>query len=95
MPSNVPLLEEAAAKLKHLLPEVIFVGGAVLDLRDEQFLELQLGPPMAKVTILLCCYQPCRSPCFKTYLFSCLNVFRILFGSMLDYPACICTKHGW
>ena len=32
MASNLPLLEEAAAKLKHLLPEVVFVGGATLDL---------------------------------------------------------------
>jgi predicted nucleotidyltransferase len=32
MASNLPLLEEAAAKLKHLLPEVVFVGGSTLDL---------------------------------------------------------------
>lgn len=32
MASNVPLLEEAAEKLKHLLPEVVFVGGSTLDL---------------------------------------------------------------
>ncbi len=32
MSSNLPLLEEAAAKLKHLLPEVVFVGGSTLDL---------------------------------------------------------------
>jgi hypothetical protein len=31
MASNLPLLEEAA-KLKHLLPEVVFVGGSTLDL---------------------------------------------------------------
>ncbi len=32
MSSNLPLLEDAAAKLKHLLPEVVFVGGSTLDL---------------------------------------------------------------
>jgi hypothetical protein len=32
MASNLPLLEEAAAKLKHLLLEVVFVGGSTLDL---------------------------------------------------------------
>ena len=32
MASNLPLLEDAAARLKHLLPEVVFVGGATLDL---------------------------------------------------------------
>lgn len=32
MASNLPLLEDAAAKLKHLLPEVVFVGGSTLDL---------------------------------------------------------------
>ena len=32
MASNLPLLEEAAAKLEHLLPEVVFVGGSTLDL---------------------------------------------------------------
>jgi hypothetical protein len=32
MPSNLPLLEEAAAKLKHLLLEVVFAGGSTLDL---------------------------------------------------------------
>jgi predicted nucleotidyltransferase len=32
MASNLPLLEEAAAKLKHLLPTVVFVGGSTLDL---------------------------------------------------------------
>jgi hypothetical protein len=32
MPSNLPPLEEAAAKLKHLLLEVIFVDGSTLDL---------------------------------------------------------------
>jgi hypothetical protein len=32
MSSNLPLLEEAAAKLKHLLLEVVFVGGSTLDL---------------------------------------------------------------
>lgn len=32
MASNLPLLEEAAAKLRHLLPEVVFVGGSTLDL---------------------------------------------------------------
>jgi hypothetical protein len=32
MASNLPLLEEAAAKLKHLLAEVVFVGGSTLDL---------------------------------------------------------------
>jgi len=32
MASNLPLLEDAAAKLKHLLPRVVFVGGATLDL---------------------------------------------------------------
>ena len=32
MASNLPLLEEAATKLKHLLPEVVFVGGSTLDL---------------------------------------------------------------
>ncbi len=32
MASNLPLLEDAAAMLKHLLPEVVFVGGATLDL---------------------------------------------------------------
>ena len=26
MASNLPLLEDAAAMLKHLLPEVVFVG---------------------------------------------------------------------
>ena len=32
MASNLTLLEEVAARLKHLLPEVVFVGGATLDL---------------------------------------------------------------
>lgn len=32
MASNLHLLEDAAAMLKHLLPEVVFVGGATLDL---------------------------------------------------------------
>jgi len=32
MASNLPLLEEAAGKLKHLLPEVVFIGGSTLDL---------------------------------------------------------------
>jgi len=32
MASNMPLLEEAAAKLKQLLPKVVFVGGSTLDL---------------------------------------------------------------
>jgi hypothetical protein len=32
MASNLPLLEDAAAKLKHLLPELVFVGGSTLDL---------------------------------------------------------------
>jgi hypothetical protein len=32
MASNLPLLEEAAVKLKHLLAEVVFVGGSTLDL---------------------------------------------------------------
>jgi len=32
MASNLPLLEEAAAKLKRLLAEVVFVGGSTLDL---------------------------------------------------------------
>ena len=32
MASNLPLLEEGAAKLKHPLPEVVFVGGSTLDL---------------------------------------------------------------
>ena len=32
MASNLPLLEEAAAKLRNLLPEVVFVGGSTLDL---------------------------------------------------------------
>jgi hypothetical protein len=32
MPSNLPLLEEAAAKLKRLLLKVVFVDGSTLDL---------------------------------------------------------------
>lgn len=32
MPSNLPILEEAATKLKHLLPKVVFVGGSTLEL---------------------------------------------------------------
>jgi hypothetical protein len=32
MPSNLPLLESAASKLRHLLDEVVFVGGSTLDL---------------------------------------------------------------
>lgn len=31
MASNLPLLEDAAAKLKHLLSEVVFVGGSTFD----------------------------------------------------------------
>jgi predicted nucleotidyltransferase len=32
MPSNLPLLEEAVHKLQQLVDEVVFVGGATLDL---------------------------------------------------------------
>ena len=32
MASNLPLLEDAAAKLKHMLLDVVFVGGSTLDL---------------------------------------------------------------
>jgi hypothetical protein len=46
MASNLPLLEEAAAKLKHLLLEVVFVGGSTLDLIVT---ESGLGPDSVNV----------------------------------------------